>query len=435
MPKTESPHQDLKLPDFAKSLRFLGLSSVLLFFVWQIFGGVVRWQLDLVGLTVLAYAPNVLMWLSVGLLLLLALTGRTFGPGILLMMCIIALALLNGVYNTGSLKQSFFGLWVLIPVIFGVSYGRLLLKESQDLLLATFFLASAGGVIVNSVMSFPWIGVSYTLGGVELEGSREWYTSGGVTRLSGFARSSFDIAGQLIVLAGLLSVSLRYFILRAMLWGLCFAAVSLSTSKGIILTLLVCYVVSEIILSRSIFTPALLRIVFLVGLFWLFLPPFLGWSFDWSKITRTDIDNIFYGSFLDRMNGMWPEALELATTHGMPLLGRGIGGIGTPLSMFEQDKANAGDNLFVYALVMFGIFCVPVFIAAFVGIFRLCSRDHLENPTVRRAIILSAISIWYGGVSNIAENAILGLALGCAASVISLAFKTPTPIPNVNVDR
>ncbi len=247
----------------------------------------------------------------------------------------------------------------------------------------------------------------YQVGGVELEGAREWHASGGKQRLSGLARSSFDVAGQILVAAGLLSLYVKNSWIRLCLWCFCAFSISLSTSKGILLTLLMTWVASEALIRSQM---RVLQGVFVLGIVWLTVPPIMGWTMDWSQAARVDIDHPLYGSFIDRMNDMWPRALDLATEHGVPLLGRGLGGIGVPLSIFEPALANAGDNLWVYVVVLAGILSIPLFIAGYVQIFKFCTLPLALE--LQEVLILAVIVNWYGGVSNILEHAVLALSFG-----------------------
>jgi hypothetical protein len=398
--------------------------TVVLFLAMQLTGGVVRWGLDMMGAAVLTYVPNI--WMLLGLLVVV---GTEFlyarlKPLAFIFLIWMALCLTVGYFNTGRVSQSLFGLWVLLPFLFGLSAGPVLMQSHplKPKFYMALFAVAAGGVLAHSFLSLPWVGVSYQVGGVELEGAREWHASGGVQRLSGLARSSFDVAGQIIVASGLLSLHVRRLAWRILLWSLCAYAISLSTSKGILLTLLMTWVSSECLLHGRM---AGLKSVFVLGIAWLMLPPLLGWTMDWSEAARVDIHHPLYGSFIDRMNDMWPRALDLATDHGVPLLGRGLGGIGVPLSVFEPDLANAGDNLWVYTSVLSGVVCLPFFILGYVQIFKFCCMPMPKE--LQEVMILLVMVNWYGGVSNILEHAVLALAFGIACRYLVS--------PNFRLDR
>jgi hypothetical protein len=232
------------------------------------------------------------------------------------------------------------------------------------------------------------------------------------------ARSSFDVAGQIIVTAGMLSLYIKSSgFLRIVLWSLCGFAISLSTSKGILLALLMTVIASESLIRNK---KVPLKMIFTIGILWLTVPPIMGWTIDWSQAARTDIDNPLYGSFIDRMNDMWPRAWELATDKGLPLLGRGLGGIGVPVSVFEPALANAGDNLWVYVLVIAGVMCLPFFVIGYIQIYRYC--ESFEAMEMQELLVLAVIVNWYGGVSNILEHAVLAFAFGILCRYLATPF-------------
>jgi hypothetical protein len=380
-----------------------------LFLVMQLTAGVVRWVLDMVGGAVLTYVPNVFMLICIFFVVFCEILYARLRHMTLAFVTWTLLCLLIGIFNTGRPAQAVFALWVLLPFFFGLCAGPILMKHHalRPLFYVLIFVVAVGGVLVHDLIALPWVGVSYQVGGVELEGAREWHASGGKQRLSGLARSSFDVAGQILVAAGLLSLHVKNAWIRLALWCFCAFAISLSTSKGILLTLLMAWLASESLIRRHM---RVLQGVFVLGIIWLILPPVMGWTMDWSQAARVDIDHPLYGSFIDRMNDMWPRAFDLATEHGVPLLGRGLGGIGVPLSIFEPALANAGDNLWVYLMVIGGFFSVPIFIAGYIQIFKLCQLPLvIENQEI---LILAVIVNWYGGVSNILEHAVLALVFG-----------------------
>lgn len=389
--------------------RWLCGFALVVFLGMQLTSGIVRWVLDLLGLAFLTYIPNVLMLGCVGAIVLYDVLTQRLRASTLAVCCLLLLSMVVGLVTTRNLSQVVFGAWVLTPFFFGMACAPVLLRQqyASRWLLLLFTGVAVTGVVMHNGIAFPWVGLSYSVGGVELEGAREWQTSAGNQRLSGFARSSFDVAGQIITAAALLSLHLPRVWQRLLLWVLCGYAISLATSKGIFLALFVTVLASEALLRNK---PWWLLSTFLLGMLWLFIPPILGWTMDWSRIAHTDLENPLYGSFIDRMNGMWPEALELATTHGLPLLGRGIGGIGVALNIYEPNLANAGDNIFVYAIVLVGVLALPLFAVGFFLLIRLSKGQHTKD--MQAALLLAVTINWYGAVSNILEHAILALSLG-----------------------
>ncbi|MFM9900599.1 MAG: hypothetical protein ACKVOT_06260 [Polaromonas sp.] len=403
--------------DPGASLRHaVSVMACYLFLGFQVFGGVIRWLLDLSGASFAIYLPNVLMLCCILLSQTCDALRQRTSPAVVLFALLLLLCAATGYLNTGKGAQVAFGVWVLVPFFFGLACAPVLLSPGRFGLtaLSLLFCLAAGGVVLHAVAELPWVGVNYSIGGVEVEGARDWQTSSGAQRLSGFGRTSFDVGGQLLLLGGLLALHARSVFLRALLWLLAIGAIYLSTSKGSLLSLLMTAVAVEAVVRQS--RLALTGIVAL-GVLWMLVPPVLGWTLDWTYAARTDINHPIFGSFIDRMNDMWPRAWQLAFDHGLPLLGRGLGGIGVPVSVFEPRLENAGDNLFVYCGVLMGVLVVPVFAVGFTALFRLCAR--LDVGIARHALVMAVAVLWYGGVSNILEHAILGLGFGMVCRVLN----------------
>ena len=389
---------------------------LVIFLAAQVTGGVIRWVLDMLGASAIAYLLNVAMLLCMTLMVISDVVRNKTAPGALFLLMLVLFSSLVGFVSTGNPTQVAFGAWVLTPFFFGLICAPTILETGrfQVPLLLLMFLATSGGVIAHEYIPFPWVGVNYQIGGVELEGAREWHT-GEKQRLSGLARSSFDVAGQILVSAALLSLLVKRGVWRVFIWSLCAYSISLSTSKGILLALAMTVFASECLIRRN--TQGL-RWTFFAGALWVFGPRLMGWTMDWSGSARTDIDNPIYGSFLDRMNDMWPKAWELSTTHGLPPFGRGLGGIGVAQSLFEPALFNAGDNVFAYCWVILGVLVVPFFVAGFLALFRMCKSSGSEK--IRTTLVLAVAVNWYGGVSNILEHALLACAFGIVCRVCAV---------------
>ncbi len=390
--------------------------SCYLFLAFQVLGGVVRWVLDMFGASPVTYLPNALMLSCILLASVSDVLRQQTRPALVLFVLLLLLCAATGYINTGSGAQVAFGVWVLVPFFFGLACAPVLLNPGRVGLaaLSLLFCLAVGGVALHALAELPWVGVNYSIRGVEVEGARDWQTSAGAQRLSGFARSSFDVAGQLLLFGGLLALHVRRAVWRAGFWLLVVAAISLTTSKGSLLALLMTAVAVEAVIRQS---RPLLTVIVALGALWMLLPPVLGWTMDWAVAARTDLNHPVYGSFLDRMNDMWPRAWQLAFDQGLPLLGRGLGGIGAPVLVFEPRLENAGDNLFVYCGVLMGALVVPVFAIGLAAMFRLCA--HLGVGIVRHAMVMGVALLWYGGVSNILEHAVLSLGFGMVCRVLS----------------
>lgn len=398
------------LPKDIQRWQLFTVLTVLIFLLMQVTAGVLRWVFDMFGVAVLAYVPQLMMLACIAHLALRDLVAGRLRTGTLIAAVILLITLLVGWYNTASVQQVVFGLWILLPFFFGMVSAPFWLRPGVWGLrvIGLVFVVCVGGVLLHSLVAYPWVGLSYSIGQVELEGAREWHVAGGKQRLSGLARSSFDVAGQILMLGTLLAIHIKQAWGRVLIWTIACAGIALSTSKGVVLALLMAAFAVEALHRRR----ALLMYAILVwGILWVLIPPILGWTLDWQELARTDIDNPLYGSFIDRMNDMWPRAWDLSTVQGLPPFGRGMGGIGSALSIFEPDLANAGDNVFVYLWVVVGVLAIPLWVAVQLGLFRLVARVPVGSPAAM-ALALSPAVMGYGGVSNIFEHAMLAAGMG-----------------------
>lgn len=405
---------------FLRGWRLAVLAALMMFLLMQVTGGIIRWLLPPA-----AYLPTLMMLGCVVSLLMVELLTQRMHIGVVFLLALLAFAFVIGVFSTPRIVQPIFALWVFVPVYFGMVAAPLAFQPHRykSPILLSLAMLCAGGVVVHNSVAYPWVGLSYEVAGVEVAGAREWVAAG-KQRLSGLARSSFDVAGQILIFVSLVALSNRLLVWRLLLWGLGAYAISLSTSKGVFLSLLMVVVTVELLRYRAAWG---VRGVIGLGYVWLLVPPILGWSKDWTELARTDINHPLYGSFIDRMHDMWPRALELVTEHGYFIFGRGLGGLGVPVGMFEPKLANAGDNLFVYLLVIFGVLAIPLMLLGLVVLLRMCS--YLQHTAVQQALLLAVAIIWYGGVSNILEHAVMALAFGMVcrtiASFLAGAFESP----------
>jgi hypothetical protein len=93
--------------------------------------------------------------------------------------------------------------WKTYLLLFiGILYSHLFFTELRLTvrIFSTLLICAIIGVVINYFLEFPWEGLEYRLGGMDIEGVRSWMELIGVKRLSGFARSSYDAAVQILLL-------------------------------------------------------------------------------------------------------------------------------------------------------------------------------------------------------------------------------------------
>jgi hypothetical protein len=283
------------------------------------------------------------------------------------------------------------------------------------------------GVFLDLVLDLPWSGFTYDAYGISVEGSRMWHTFG-IERLAGFGRASFETAIILFSLSALYLIDLIAFRRGShfqsgrydrILFVVAAAGIVLTTSKS---TLAACLAMGVFVLTvwrfrlrRDVTPVASLAVKALTVFLLLFavLPPIL------SK-TRPDLmrnlihsDNrimaMFSASYLERYERMWPEAFLLLADSGAWVTGRGVGGIGMAQKYFEPGLTNAGDNLFVYLLVDFGLVITSLLILVLAAAVFKLQIGQWRHVYLGGFLV---IMLTYGATLNVIESPTLMLTIG-----------------------
>lgn len=298
----------------------------------------------------------------------------------------------------GSAMQALLGMKIFLPLLAGMAGHRYLLADGRPppKLLAALWFGACGGVLLNQWVAMPWEGLSYEVLGHDVEANMTWY-AGELSRLSGFARASYEAAAQILVLSIFLLVTLRSAGLRLLIWVAGLAAITLTTTKGVSMAYLAVGIV--MLLPRRHLRPLLLA----AGLLCVLVPVL---SVAGLLSLSATLDDVLLGSFADRMRNTWPGALAILA-DGHVILGGGLGAIGVPLDIFQPQQPNPGDNLFVYMAVAFGVFALPYF-----GLLVAAGR-RLAEPERAAALVVFACLVT-GLTMSVIEGAFASLFLGGA---------------------
>jgi hypothetical protein len=385
----------------------LVLFAALLFLYTTALGGVLRYLLISVHLGGLIYLPKALILATTVLLIAVILSRRKASRTLLGWLALFAFSSFLGLMYTHNLAQVAFGLWTLAPFIFAIVAYPSLVKNWQALRrhLALLWLLAIVGVGLALIVQLPWAGYAYNFQGIAFQSSRLWYTTG-IQRLAGFSRASFDAATQVVLLGSLIVTTARNRLWRTAAWLLSGAAIAVTTSKTVALIFLV---ITLFLLGRR----------FLPKVFWVFLAvlitllmvclPLSTLLINYDVNTSSTLGHFLFSSFGDRLSNTWPRALALINGHGNIVLGRGLGGMGTPLSLFEPRLATPADNLFIYLYGIFGV--VSLFVLAMLNAmagkldFR---KNHFD--AFMYAVIL--ITLLWGMTSSTLETAFVSFFLG-----------------------
>jgi hypothetical protein len=312
--------------------------------------------------------------------------------------------------------QSAVGFYIWLPFIAGL----LLSLQKRERVLFKSMLAlwciAVVGVLINSVVDFPWAGASYEVLGVPREIARKWSYLG-FDRIAGFGRASFAAAYMILFYSCCILVSNKYSLVVR--WGsylISGYALFLTTSKSPILI----WAIIPFFLSVYDASGALFGRQALVAYYWakssvIFLMVLLIGLPLWGNIpdiaqNRLQIYFFTFTSLTDRMQMTWPDAFALMSHGGNMLLGRGVGGIGTPQQFYETDLYNYADNLFVYLYVSTGIVGVIAIFSALTA--SLKATFLSDRQKFKETYILLFYLLGLGISVNVIDGPVQALLLG-----------------------
>lgn len=384
-----------------------------------IFESPLRYVLLLAKVPALIYLRDLAAVSLIGFAVFSWLTGvRRLFP-VMVALYALFLHLLCGVLLLPGVIQPLLGLKVFFTFLFGMAATAAIAERSEIMLRLAFvaFLATACGVFIDKVVEFPWAGQAYESSIATVQVTREW-SSGGVPRLSGFARASFDAATIVLVLLVPILATRWHWVWRAALWALAFATVWLTTSKGALLALLALVVWRALEGMRSAKQWVLAWITALAVM--CLALPLAAVQFGFG-IRRGSLAS-WLSSFMDRVDYMWPDALAGWSEHGYLLVGRGLGGIGFPQMGLEWWRYNAADNLMIYLLVSFGLLAL-VYVGAFLRGLATTFASGAEESLFARCVRGWAVVLFsYGFTSNMVEEPLMNLTLGVCFGAVTMLW-------------
>jgi hypothetical protein len=314
---------------------------------------------------------------------------------LLLFHCFVAILFIS------NAAQIAFGVKLFLPFLLGMfAYHDVCEFSRITKVVLGFFLLTVSGIFLNNFVSFPWEGLSYGIGGQEIQASLKWWATDGSKRVAGFARSSYDAAAYTLLSAIFLSVYLRAYWLRVVVWLTAGLAILLTTTKGL---MLVYAFLSIFLIYRGLLSSAGIQIfqyaLWAPMLFMILAPAFSGlflFKIDW----KDPVQGFLLSSYIDRLENTWPQAFANIDRYGSYILGRGIGGIGTAQRYYEPLIYNYADNLFVYMYTNFGVLAVGYLVYLMIKIQNL--KIRLERDAVFFGI--AATILIYGITTAVLES-------------------------------
>lgn len=407
----------------------------LLLFIWigiYIFEGVVRYILGFVGLSVLVYLKDMIM-ISIILLSLIHFVRKDqLSKAFLGLSFVLIYGLTRSIWLDINLIQALYGLNTYSTLIAGFLLAYCFLDDER-ILLKVFRIVSpivVVGLLLDLLVDLPWQGYTYSLSGLEIEGNRDWVAGGIFQRLSGFQRSSSESAMILVTLIVFYLVNLiklnkfkvRFYdviLLIASTLGVILtinkSAMLLLISLFILVTLL--YLHRKIVASEKIVISILIKFFILVNFLYGVIPILISiLNTNSAIINLKGFSNLAFGSFIDRMHRVWPEALNLIETQSHLIFGGGIGSIGVAQIYFDPLRYNPADSVYIYILVTFGLVgCLGVVLLVL-----LTMTVSINKKNTHYLLISLTVFLCYGATINVIETVGLSTLIGI---LIGLFFK------------
>lgn len=343
-------------------------------------------------------------------------SGKTFTAAIPATFILVAHAF-YGILIQGSLIQPFIGLKLYLTFLLGIACFATF-RENQRLVVRWYiamYVLTVIGVCINWATDMPWAGETFESAVGATEVSREW-TTGGIRRLAGFAKASFDASTIVVTIGAALALipGLSVWMQLALLLT-SIGIVVLTTSKGSMLALV--FIALYIGLRRR--SENRLGVFFYVAPAAMLAIPLLLFAFEYKATVHGDLWFLL-SSFAERINWMWPRAFGNLGSWQGAILGRGVGGIGFPQRFGEGLIYNSADNVMVYLFVSFGI-------AALIYVYITLKKLEVAAPSITPYIwgcLLSWLLYWifYGFTTNLIENPLFSFFIGL---VVGAAFTPP----------
>ena len=340
----------VSFPRFETGYVALCIMALLLF--TDMMTGPIRYYLSNIGLDVLVYLPKFLCLIFLFNQIYRGLLTRTMFYLAIILTCSSVISYLHGFGATSIL----FSIFLISPFLFGLSSAQYMKNNETKfvLLLTAVFIITAIGIYIDMLADFPWEGFTYSVGGQEIEGTRQWSTFG-IDRLAGFARMSATAAFYLVASSLFLYSYTKSWRLKLVIALIAFPAILLTTNKagigGFILGL------ASMLLWGF---PRIYKIsVFSLTSLVLYLPVTTLYK-NYVVNLNDEVSIILLASFEDRLINTWPLFFTAVNKFGNLFTGVGFGGVGSAIKYFSpnRDLLAVGDNFALYLLGCFGVFAL-----------------------------------------------------------------------------
>ncbi|MHC0448120.1 hypothetical protein ACWA1F_22115 [Flavobacterium sp. 3-218] len=393
------------------SVAFIIFCSVLIF---EVFSGALRYYFTQWGFSSMIYIPKVACLLAV-VIKIMTMKMRTFLPFIFFLVSVLV-----SLFNSASLFNIGFAIFVYCPFLFGLLYGEYLeiKKKELGIILWICFLSSILGIYLDCIIALPWKGFSYNIGGIEIEANRQWSTLG-EDRVAGFSRLSASLAFMIAIFSIYIYQTLKSTFFKFLLFTVTFSSIVLTTNKTAVLSYFGA-IMFYFFYKQKNRSKLFLFTITGIGCFLPIVSIFLNYSVSTSEFGLLSQTLLF--SLDDRLTNTWPYFYEVIIVNNGLVFGTGIGTIGSSFSAFPIKSIltlkgfglGVADNTFLYLWGMFGLVGLWLYTRFFALMYRLLNRVNSFSISMCAIVVCICIISW---TTDIFEAVVSSLFLGVAGSV------------------
>lgn len=318
----------------------------------------IRWCLSLIGLSQLLLVRDI--FIASALVYEIFMQARI---KLWYLILFFSLFFVIGIAYTQNFAEVLWGLKTYLPFIFGFAVYKDILSNSEKNINFTLFIfiISCVGVGLNYILENPfWQDISGTdIGSQTMEGVRNWYVYVNgeyYARLAGFTRISNTVANIFLYTISIIIVYKREKILYLVI-GLIPMMFTLTKVNIAIYFLFMLLVIVFRYLSpgkRAFILKAICSTFVILGISLPLLSLLISGLF---KDATSDILLVLFASFDDRLINSWPGSFQLIFDYGSYAFGRGLGGLGVGVTLFDSNVTNLTpiDNFYLITYGNFGV--------------------------------------------------------------------------------
>lgn len=413
---SETKVADVSFPRVETGNVALCIMALLLFS--DMMTGPIRYYLSKIGLDFLIYLPKFLCLIFIVIQIYRGLLTRIMFYVAIILTCSSVISYLHGFGVTSIL----FSIFLIAPFLFGLSCAQYL-KDNETkfvLLFTAVFITTAFGIYLDMFVDFPWEGFVYSVGGQEIEGTRQW-TTFGIDRLAGFARMSATAAFYLVASSLFLFSYTKSWRVKLAIALFAFPAILLTTNKAGIGGFMLGLASMFLLGFPSIYKLSVFSLTSLV----LYLPVSTLYK-NYVVNLNDEVSLILLASFEDRLINTWPSFFTAVNKFGNLFTGVGFGGVGSAIKYFSPNRylLAVGDNFALYLLGCFGIIALWIlYYFARTTCTLFTSKQRINHSLAPVMVALLAGSL----TTDIIEAPVYALFLGIA--IASAFCDTQSCIP------